>query len=75
MRKQPVSPALPVAQFALPEFTITARTFPCAALKCFRPISTGAAITRYYVNIAAAAVPGAASTSARSNLPLDLIPA
>ena len=73
--KQSFMPALPVAQLALPEFTITARTCAPVARKCLRPISTGAAITRFFVNTAAAVVPGAASAKAKSNRPLALIPA
>ncbi len=68
-------PALPVAQLALPEFTITARTRPRLAASDARPTSRGAATTRFLVNTAAAVVPGQASTSARSGRPLALIPA
>ena len=72
---QALIPDGPVAQFALPELTITARTRPRLADKAARPTSSGAATTRFFVNIAAAAVPGQASTSARSGRPLALIPA
>ena len=75
MRMQFRNPARPVAQFALPEFTTMARTFPPAVPKCLRPISTGAALTRFFVNTAAAIVPGAASANARSNRPEALMPA
>jgi hypothetical protein len=68
-------PALPVAQLALPELTITARTRPRLAAKDVRPTTTGAATTRFLVNTAAALVPGQASTSARSGRPLAFIPA
>ena len=68
-------PGLPVAQFALPEFTMTARTrFPEAA-KAWRPTSTGAATIRFCVNRAAAVVPGEASTRPKSGRPLLLMPA
>ena len=56
-------PGRPVAQFALPEFTITARIRPRLAAKDFRPISIGAATTLLLVNKAAAVVPGEATTS------------
>ena len=72
---QACMPALPVAQLALPEFTITARTLPRLAANDARPTSRGAATTRFFVNTAAAVVPGQASTSARSGRPLALIPA
>ena len=68
-------PASPVAQLALPEFTITARTRPRVADSDARPTARGAATTRFRVNTAAAVVPGQASASARSGRPLALIPA
>src|SRR5580658_3291853 len=68
-------PARPVAQFALPEFTTTARSRPLVASNDVRPISTGAATTRFLVNNAAPVAPPAASASARSGRPVTLIPA
>src|SRR5689334_22684670 len=75
IRWHALNPALPVAQLALPEFTITARTWPRLAAKDARPTSRGAATTRFLVKTAAAVVPAQASTSARSGRPLALIPA
>ncbi len=49
-------PSGPVAQFALPEFTITARTWPLLLVSEARPTSTGAAATRFFVNSAAPVV-------------------
>ena len=72
---RPCNPGLPVAQLALPEFTITARIPPRLAANDARPTSRGAATTRFLVNNAAAVVPGQASTRARSGRPLALIPA
>src|SRR5579864_2337954 len=69
------TPAGPVAQFAFPEFTTTARVRPRLCNSALRPTSTGAATTRFFVNRAAAEVCGPASMSARSGLPLTLIPA
>ena len=68
-------PCFPVAQFAFPELTMTARIRPLTFDKCALPTSTGAATTRFLVNSAAAVDPGAASTSARSRRPLALMPA
>jgi hypothetical protein len=68
-------PASPVAQFAFPELTTTARIDPRLAFKAARPICTGAATTRFFVNMAAAFVRAQHSISARSGRPLALIPA
>src|SRR5215469_3784021 len=68
-------PGKPVAQFAFPEFTTTARIESRLARNAARPTWTGAATTRFLVNIAAALVPGQHSTRARSVRPLALIPA
>src|SRR5690242_3184828 len=68
-------PAGPVAQFAFPEFTTTARTRPLERRSELRPTSTGAATTRFLVKTAAACVEGPAQISARSALPLALMPA
>ena len=72
-RSQAKMPARPVAQFALPEFTITARRRPPVAASAARPTSTGAATTRLLVKSAAAAT-RRISTSARSGRPLSFIP-
>src|SRR6185437_2859782 len=66
------TPARPVAQFAFPAFTSTARTRPRDAASDSRPTSTGAATKRFFVNTAAADVPSAASMSAKSGRPLAL---
>src|SRR5438270_10798598 len=68
-------PTWPVAQFAFPEFTITACTRPLLFARAERPISTGAAVIRFRVNSAAAEVLGSAIMSARSGFPLALMPA
>src|ERR1700733_353717 len=68
-------PRRPVAQLAFPELTTTARTRPPAETSARRPISTGAATTRFCVNRAAALAPSTASASARSGRPLTLMPA
>src|SRR5437016_548884 len=68
-------PGFPVAQFALPEFTIKARTRPRLAANEARPTTRGAATTWFFVNNAAAVVAGQASTSAKSARPLALRPA
>src|SRR5439155_22850008 len=59
-------PAAPVAQLALPELTITARTWPWLLASELRPTSTGAAVTRFLVKSAAALVGRSARMSARS---------
>src|SRR5581483_4323286 len=68
-------PAAPVAQFAFPEFTITAPTRPLLFASDPRPTSTGAATTRFFVNTAAAVAGVSARINPRSGLPLDLMPA
>src|SRR6185312_9032873 len=67
-------PASPVAQFAFPAFTRTARTRPRDAASVLRPTSTGAATRRFLVKSAAAQVPSAASMRARSGRPLAFMP-
>src|SRR5207247_10359660 len=68
-------PAAPVAQLALPELTMTARTWPWLLTSEPRPTSMGAAVTRFLVKSAAALVGRSARMSARSGLPLALMPA
>src|SRR5581483_451783 len=68
-------PAPPVAQFALPEFTMTAPTRPLLFAIAVRPTSTGAATTRFLVNRADAAAVGSARIKPTSGFPLDLMPA
>src|SRR5258706_2590367 len=63
----------PVAQFAFPEFTTTARTLPPVAAKEARLTSSGAATTRFRVKRAAAVAPVLASASAKSGRLLALI--
>src|SRR5208283_974220 len=76
---QPSMPGSPLAQLALPELTSTAATRPPVAARWRRPTVTGAATTRLEVNMAApTAAPDPAPraiATARSRLPLDLIPA
>src|ERR1700751_273973 len=71
----PVMPERPVAQFALPELTMTARTRPRVLANDARPTVTGAATTRFVVNNAAAVAPSVTSGKARSGRPLTLMPA
>src|ERR1017187_9275527 len=78
---QPSTPAGPVAQLALPEFTSTAPTRPPVESKWRCPTVTGAATTRFDVYAAAptAQIPAVsrevATATATSGLPLALIPA
>lgn len=65
-RSQARMPEGPVAQFAFPEFTMTARTRPPVESNDALPTSMGAATTRFFVNNAAAAAPPATSEP-RSN--------
>src|SRR5581483_9880469 len=71
---QSARPEGPVAQLALPELTITARTRPRLERKDARPTCTGAAATRFVVKTAAAVVFGEHSTKPRSRPPLALMP-
>ena len=73
--RQTRTPGSPVAQLALPAFTSTAPTRPPVASRCRRPTITGAATTRLRVNMAAAVAPCCATATARSALPLALMPA
>lgn len=59
--REAASPALPVAQFAFPEFTITARIREAERRMCSCETSTGAAFTQFVVNTQAA-VAGASLT-------------
>ena len=72
--EQASSPAAPVAQFAFPEFTKTASRRPRVFFKEARPISMGAATTRFRVNTEAAVEP-MERANATSGRPLALIPA
>jgi hypothetical protein len=69
------TPASPVAQFALPEFTTTAPICPLLLARAARPTLTGAATTKFFVNSAAALAFGSARIRPRSGLPLALMPA
>ena len=69
------SPCFPVAQLALPAFTISARISPCPRRRCSRPTVTGAATIWLRVNMAAAEAPSGARANAKSGLPLALMPA
>src|SRR5262249_5598763 len=68
-------PGVPVAQFAFPELTRTARIRPMLLPSDVRPIVIGVATIRFRVNNAAALVDGTARMRPRSGLPLALIPA
>ncbi len=72
---QAAMPAAPVAQLALPALTRTVRIRPPPVVRCLRPTVTGAATSWLLVNIAAALAPLGATATARSSLPLALIPA
>ncbi len=74
-RRQASMPGSPVAQLALPELMRTAVTRPPLAARWLRPTMTGAATTWFEVNMAAALAPVGQRASARSGLPLALIPA
>src|SRR5580700_1528922 len=67
-------PAGPVAQFALPAFTITARMRPFDARKCPLEIVTGAATTRFWVKTAAAEAGTSLVIIARSSAPVFFSP-
>jgi len=67
-------PAAPVAQFAFPEFTKTASTRPRVFFNDARPISIGAATTRFRVKTEDAIEP-MERANATSGRPLALIPA
>src|SRR3989442_10711946 len=62
-------PATPVAQFALPAFTTTARMRPFDARRCFLEMRTGAATTRFCVKTAAAEASTSLERIARSSAP------
>src|ERR1700679_1253647 len=68
-------PGSPVAQLAFPAFTTTAETLPPVAAKCLRPTIIGAATTWLLVYITPASAGPSQTASARSGLPLALIPA
>src|SRR6266849_7131225 len=67
-------PALPVAQFALPAFTTTARMRPFDARRCSLEMRTGAATTRFCVNTAAAEAGASLERIARSSAPVFFKP-
>src|SRR6266536_4547311 len=69
------NPDGPVAQFAFPELTMTARTRPFVLPSEARSTSTGAATMRFFVNRAAAVARDSVTISARSGFLLDFIPA
>src|SRR5215472_7055549 len=69
------NPWRPVAQLALPAFTMSANIRPWACRTLSRPTITGAAAIWFRVNMAAAEAPSGARARARSGLPLALIPA
>src|SRR5690242_8414796 len=67
-------PAGPVAQFALPELTTTARIRPLDARKCSLEMVTGAATTRFCVKTAAADAGTSLEMRARSSAPVFFRP-
>src|SRR5208282_2793661 len=60
-------PSGPVQQFALPELTMTARTFPRDSFKWALQTRTGAACTRFVVKMAAVLAGASLMMSARSS--------
>ena len=64
-----------VAQLALPAFTSTALTLPLDSARCLRPITTGAACTRFCVKTAAADAGLSETIKARSSRSALRIPA
>src|SRR6202044_3134221 len=68
-------PGSPVAQLALPAFTITALTLPPVAARCLPPPVMGAATTWLLVYITPASAGVSQADNARSGLPLALMPA
>src|SRR6516225_3762699 len=67
-------PAGPVAQFALPAFTMTARMRPFEARKFALETVTGGATTRFWVNTAAAEAGTSLESKARSSAPVFFRP-
>src|SRR5262245_46162439 len=68
------APCSPVAQFALPAFTTTARIRPFEACRFFLERVTGAATTRFCVKTAAADAGTSLEMSARSRAPVFFNP-
>src|SRR6266404_8906217 len=69
-----ISPWAPVAQFALPAFTTTARMRPLDSTRFLFERMTGAATTRFCVKTAAAEAGTSLEMSARSSAPVFLRP-
>ena len=69
-----VIPAGPTEQFALPEFTTTARRRPFAFRRCLRQSTTGAACTRFVVKTAAAEAGSSLTSMPRSSAPVFFNP-
>src|SRR6267143_5315149 len=74
VRKAAACPASPVAQFAFPAFTTTARMRPFDARKFCLEICTGAATTRFCVKTAAAEAGTSLERIARSSAPVFFKP-
>src|SRR6267142_1414013 len=74
VRREARSPCVPVAQFALPAFTTTARMWPFDSTKCFLERVTGAATTRFCVKTAAAEAGTSLERIARSSAPVFFRP-
>src|SRR5581483_7299226 len=68
------SPCAPVAQFALPALTTTARMCPFDAARFFFDSVTGAATTRFCVKTAAAEAGTSLASRARSSAPVFFRP-
>ena len=69
------SPSSPVQALAQPLLTTIARAVPPERARCSRETTTGAAIARLVVKTAAACAGASETSSARSRLPLALMPA
>ncbi len=70
-----LEPGRPAAQLALPALMATTRTWPPVALRCCLSMMSGAAITRFDVNAAAALAGASATIRAKSVRPLAFRPA
>src|SRR5262252_205997 len=69
------SPSSPVQALAQPLLTTMARATPPERDRCSRETTTGAAIALFVVKTAAACAGASETSSARSALPFDLMPA
>src|SRR5215469_4936317 len=74
VRTEAAYPCSPVAQLALPAFTITARMRPFDARRFALETVTGAAMTRFFVKTAAAEAGTSLESIARSSAPVFFKP-